>query len=422
MPTLTPEQIRELADKWLKGSLKGEELQLFEQWYNQQPPGSIQWDKDSGEAALKERLFKNIAGQMAKIPSGARMYKRKQLMTTRWRLAAAACIIVLLSSGAFLWSRRSVRDNIVKINRTAPAARVANDIAPGGNKATLTLDNGTMITLDSAAAGGLLAQQGNTRITNQASGELVYQTNDAPAGTNSGTTVDPATGAAVAAILYNKVSTVRGGQYQLQLPDGTKVWLNAASSLRFPTAFTGKERVVELKGEAYFEVAKNAAMPFRVKINEGAGVEVLGTRFNLNTYEDEHMIRATLLEGSVRIKNGPSAALLVPGQQAQLTGTENIRVADDINTDEIVAWKNNRFYFRSADIHTVMRQLSRWYDVEVEYSNETKDSKDAGLKGSSRFNAEIPRNTYASDVLKALELTGKVKFRIEGKKIIVETK
>ena len=414
MPTLTPEQIRELADKWLRGSLQGEELQLFEQWYNQQPPGSIQWDKDAGEVALKERLFKNIAGQMAKIPSGARMYKRKQVMTARWRLAAAASIIVLLSAGAFLWSRRSVRDNIVKINRTVPASGVANDIAPGGNKATLTLDNGTMIALDSTAAGGLLAQQGNTRITNQASGELVYLA--------TGDKLHPADEKQAGVVFYNRVSTARGGQYQLQLPDGTKVWLNAASSLRFPTAFTEKERVVELKGEAYFEVAKNAAMPFRVKINEGAGVEVLGTRFNLNTYEDEQMIRATLLEGSVRIKNGPSAALLVPGQQAQLTGTANIRVADDINTEEIVAWKNNHFIFRSADIHTVMRQLSRWYDVEVEYSNEAKDSKDTGLKGSSRFNAEIPRNTYASDVLKALELTGKVKFRIAGKKIIVDTK
>jgi len=412
MPTLTPEQIRELADKWLKGSLQGEELQLFEQWYNQQPPGSIQWDKDSGEAALKERLFKNIAGQIAKVPSSSRIYKRKQIMTARWRLAAAACIIVMLSAGAFLWSRRSVRDNIVNINMAVPAARVANDIAPGGNKATLTLDNGTRIALDSTAAGGLLAKQGNTRITNHASGELVYSTTS----DNLRTTDEKQAGN----VFYNRVSTARGGQYQLQLPDGTKVWLNVASSLRFPTAFTGKERVVELKGEAYFEVAKDAAMPFRVKINEGAGVEVLGTRFNLNTYEDEHMIRATLLEGSVRIKNGPSAALLAPGQQAQLTGTENIRIADDINTDEIVAWKNNRFYFRSADIHTVMRQLSRWYDVEVEYSNEAKDTKDAGLKGSSRFNAEIPRNTYASDVLKALELTGKVKFRIEGKKIIVE--
>ena len=414
MPKLTSEQIRELADRWLKGTLTGEELQLFEQWYNQQPPESVQWEKDPHATALKERLFNNIAGQAAlksptrpstATPAIARIHEPRRWSAT-WRLAAAACIIILLSATTFLWSLHSARHNIAKMN--VPSAPVKNDLPPGSNRATLTLDDGSAIALDSTAAIGTLAQQGNTRITNQASGQLIYHTTD-----------DHRTGNGAGTVFYNTISTARGGQYQLLLPDGTKVWLNAASSLRFPTAFTGNERIVALKGEAYFEVAKNTALPFRVKINDEAGVEVLGTRFNLNTYEDEQSIRATLLEGSVRMKNGPSTALLKPGQQAQLTGTQNIRITDDVNTEEIVAWTNNRFYFKSAGIRTIMRQLSRWYDVDVEYSNGAGDSES---KSSARFNAEIPRNTYASDLLKALELTGKVRFRIEGKKIIVDIK
>jgi transmembrane sensor len=410
MPILTPEQIRELADRWLKGTLTGEELQLFEQWYNQQPPESVQWEKDPHATALKERLFNNIAGQAAlksstppstATPSIARIHEPRR-WSAPWRLAAAACIIILLSATAFLWSLHSARHNMAK--RFVPSAPVKNDLPPGSNRATLTLDDGSTIALDSTATIGALAQQGNTRITNRATGQLIYRTtNDHREST----------------VFYNTISTARGGQYQLLLPDGTKVWLNAASSLRFPTAFTGKERIVALKGEAYFEVAKNTALPFRVKINEEAGVEVLGTRFNLNAYEDEPAIRTTLLEGSVRMNNGPSTALLKPGQQAQLTGTQNIRITDDVNTKEIVAWTNNRFYFKSAGIRTIMRQLSRWYDVDVEYSNGAGDGES---KSSARFNAEIPRNTYASDILKALELTGKVKFRIEGKKIIVDIK
>ncbi|HEY4061040.1 MAG TPA: FecR family protein [Puia sp.] len=402
MPTLTTEQIRDLADKWLKGTLTADEFRLFEQWYNQQPSGSLSWEKDSREDLLKERLFENITGRMEAVAAPGRADGKRQRMIP-WRLVAAACVLLVLSAGALVWSRLSSPAPIAGINSSLPAARAANDPAPGGNRATLILDNGSTISLDSTAAEGILAQQGSTRIMNRASGQLIYHAAD---DNREGT------------IFYNTVSTARGGQYQLQLPDGTRVWLNAASSLRFPTAFTGKERVVELKGEAYFEVAKNAALPFRVKINDKAGVEVLGTSFNLNAYEDEQVIRATLLEGSVRMKNGPSAALLAPGQQAQLAGAQEIHITDDVNTDEIVAWKNNRFYFRSADIRTIMRQLSRWYDVDVEYSN----GAGGGAKSSPRFNAEIPRNTYASDVLKALELTGKVKFRIEGKKIIVDVK
>ncbi|HMI60368.1 MAG TPA: FecR domain-containing protein, partial [Puia sp.] len=218
------------------------------------------------------------------------------------------------------------------------------------------------------------------------------------------------------------VSTARGGQYRVRLPDGTAVWLNAASSLRFPTGFIGKERVVELKGEAYFEVAANVSMPFHVKLHTSSGegdVEVLGTSFNVNAYDDEQMMRTSLVEGAVRIKAGAVATLLRPGQQAQLVGAGLVHVKDNVNMDEVVAWKNNRFNFKSADIRTIMRQISRWYDVEVEYTAAAPPG-DSSKKVSPHFNTEISRNTNASDILTALELTGKVKFRIENKKIIVD--
>jgi len=401
MPILTPEQIRDLSDKWLKGTLTGEELELFEQWYNQELPESVSWEKDAGEPELKERLFAGISGRMG------------ENLRVGWRRMAAASVVLLLGAGVVLWSRFSARRTITGLDR--PVVAIQKDFAPGGSKATLTLDDGSNITLDSSAAKGRLAQQGMTSIINMSGGGLVYRIDgDAEEGKTGG--------AGTGSVLYNTVSTARGGQYRVRLPDGTAVWLNAASSLRFPTGFIGKERVVELKGEAYFEVAANVSMPFHVKLHTSSGegdVEVLGTSFNVNAYDDEQMMRTSLVEGAVRIKAGAVATLLRPGQQAQLVGAGLVHVKDNVNMDEVVAWKNNRFNFKSADIRTIMRQISRWYDVEVEYTAAAPPG-DSSKKVSPHFNTEISRNTNASDILTALELTGKVKFRIENKKIIVD--
>ena len=445
MPILTPEQIRDLSDKWLKGTLTGEELKLFEQWYNQQLPESVLWEKDAGESALKERLFAGISGRMEEGLQGVSRIEENHPGALRieeshpgarrtgetfsrdrwigekgWRRMAAASIVLLLGAGAVLWSRFSARRSIT--GPDLPAVAFKKDFAPGGNKARLILDDGSAITLDSSTARGRLAQQGKTSIINMSGGALVYRMDGAGDG-KTGETGDGKTGGAgTGAVLYNTVSTARGGQYRLQLPDGTAVWLNAASSLRFPTGFIGKERVVELKGEAYFEVTANASMPFHVKLRTASGegdVEVLGTSFNINAYEDEQIVRTSLVDGAIRVKAGSAAALLRPGQQAQLAGAGPLHLKDNVNMDEVVAWRNNRFYFKSADIRTIMRQISRWYDVEVEYTA-AAPSGDSSKKVSPRFNTEIPRNTNASDILTALELTGKVKFRIENKKIIVD--
>jgi ferric-dicitrate binding protein FerR (iron transport regulator) len=252
------------------------------------------------------------------------------------------------------------------------------------------LADGSTIILDNVQ-NGTLAQQGNTKVIKE-DGKLAYNL----------------TSTGINEVLYNTISTPRGGQYQVDLPDGSRVWLNAASSLHFPTAFVGKERRVEITGEAYFEVAKNKAQPFIVSVN-GAEVQVLGTHFNVMAYNDENAIKTTLLEGSVKFVNGSTSSLLKPGQQSQLSENGQVKVVSNVDVDAVTAWKNGNFDFQGEDIETVMRQLSRWYNVDVVYRN----------KPDELFYAEIPRNTKLSDVLKALELTGKLRFGIEGKKIIV---
>jgi transmembrane sensor len=303
------------------------------------------------------------------------------------RLAFAASIVGLIVLGSFFFFNKNGNNGSVKTSKTE---RFKNDVSPGGDKAILTLADGSTIVLDEAQ-NGTLAQQGSAKII-KLGGKLSYDliTKNAKE------------------VVYNTISTPKGGQYQLELPDGSLVWLNATSSIHFPTAFVGKERKIEITGEAYFEIAKNREMPFIVAVN-GAEVQVLGTHFNVNAYNDEENVNTTLLEGSVKFVNGDNTSLLKPGQQSQLAKNGAVRIVNDVNVEEVVAWKNGLFDFENANIETVMRQLSRWYDVEIEYNGKTDDL----------FIAEMPRNIKLSDALKALELTGKVKFEINGKRIIV---
>lgn len=271
------------------------------------------------------------------------------------------------------------------------APDVTADPQPGGNKAQLTLADGSIILLD-GTANGLLAEQGTAKIIKKADGQLLYDVTGAP-------TTD---------ILYNTLSTPRGGQYNITLPDGSKVWLNSASTIIYPTSFNGKERKVEILGEAYFEVAKDATKPFRVKMNE-MEVEVLGTHFNINGYQDESFVRTTLLEGKVKVRSGAVENLLNPGQQAQLGKNGNIKLLKNVNVEEVMAWKDGNFQFEDADIYSVMRQLARWYDLEVAYSGRL----------TKHFVGSISRDVNLSQVLTMLQQTGEVKFSREGKKIIV---
>ncbi|GGA89721.1 FecR family protein [Puia dinghuensis] len=299
---------------------------------------------------------------------------------------AAAAVLILVAGG--LWIGES--GNKVK----APVVAVAHDAAPGGNKALLTLGDGSTVRLDEVKA-GVVGRQGNTQVIKSKDAQLQYEV----AG-DSG------------AVQYNVLATPRGGQYKLVLPDGTKVWLDAATTIRYPTAFAGAERVVELNGEAYFEVAADAAKPFRVEVATDKGqmqVDVLGTHFNIMSYADEPVVKTTLLEGSVRVRKGGKRVQIRPGEQARLNGDGSLVVVKT-DVEEAVAWKNGLFKFEEADMQQVMRQLSRWYDLEVVYTN--------GVP-KDRFQGEMYRDVNLSKILKILEASG-VRFTVEGKKLLVQ--
>lgn len=303
----------------------------------------------------------------------------------RWGWAVAAGIALLLMSGSAWWLANKRSPVPAALTKQQPE----KDILPGGNKATLTLADGTEIPLDSAVSNSL-AQQGNTTISKPGNGQLAYtlQNGKLQNGPQQ----------------YNTLRTPRGGQFQLQLPDGSKVWLNASSSLRYPTAFSNT-RKVELTGEAYFEITPDAGRPFSVSV-DGMEVQVLGTAFNVMAYNDEDAIKTTLLQGAVKV----NSKRLYPGQGASLNRQNGqMSVLDDVNTDEVLAWKNGYIQFEGNDIRSVMRLIARWYDVEVVYKGTV----------AAHFRGTVPSNVPVSRVLKMLEMTGEVHFEIKGKQIIV---
>jgi len=301
------------------------------------------------------------------------------------------------SLGPWLWAAAAVVITGFLLLKTlffvppAPVA-TAHEILPGGNKATLTLSDGTVIPLSGVADGGI-ASQGNVTVV-KLDGMVQYQ----PKGESN-------------EMVYNTIQTPKGGKYQLVLSDGTVAWLNASSSLRFPIAFNGTDRVVELKGEGFFEVSKNAKKPFRVKLEDGGEIEVFGTAFNVNAYQDEQMVKTTLIEGKIGISVEGVQRQLKAGQQARvMKGQSSIVVADGVEMDEVVGWKNDLFVFKSLDIKSIMRQISRWYDVEVVY---------VGELSNETFSGVVSAKSNLSQVLKILE-EGGVAFNIEGRKIIVK--
>jgi len=303
-----------------------------------------------------------------------------------YKLLAAVIILLIMFEGFYTYLKPANKIN----NEVAKIRHFQNAIMPGSNKAILTLQDGSKIVLNDAKD-GTLAQQGNAKIIKLATGQLVYDK----------------TGTAPAKVLYNTMSTPRGGQYKLTLPDGTEVWLNAASSITYPTAFVGNERNVSITGEAYFEVAKDKSKPFRVRSGNQA-IEVLGTHFNVMAYPDEDAIKTTLLEGSVKITENNEVQILKPGEQAVVdkNGGLKISVAD---VDDALAWKNGYFKFSRVNIKYIMRQLARWYDVDVVYE---------GNVPHDEFVGKIGRGENIEDVLHILELD-RVHFKIEDKKIIV---
>ncbi|WP_127127078.1 FecR family protein [Pseudoflavitalea rhizosphaerae] len=394
----------QLFDGWVEGTLTTEEAAMFLGALKEEHPDfPLLIDKllqeplhtGMGTEELRERLYLGIAAKKAVFETPVRKLVR---FPVKW---AAAAVLVLMAGIAGWWL-------VSRNKQTEPSEMVVKKgemPKPGGDKAVLVLSNGKEIFLDSLADGQLAEQQGSL-VFKPEEGRIAYRQQQARI---------------TETVAFNTLKTPRGGQYRLTLPDGTKVWLNAASSITYPTSFHGKERSVTITGEAYFEVAKVKAkhgpgnLPFKVKVagltGEGSNmeIEVLGTHFNINAYVDEPMARTTLLEGSIKLAKGKEQYLMHPGQQAQLEDNGQFRISDNINSEEVLAWKNGYFFFDHADLRTVMRQIARWYDVNIEYR--------PGVTGM-KFGGEISRKANLDEVLKIMEVM-KIRFIVEEKKIIV---
>lgn len=324
------------------------------------------------------------------------------------RVAAILLPLFIVASLYYWYSSRSSGD-------ISDPTFSQSHILPGGNKAILTLDDGSSIVLDNAQNGNL-AQQGNTKIIKLNSGQLLYNdsTSKLAEYIDSNSSAPPSQ----LKMQINTLSTPRGGQYHLTLSDGTKVWLNAASGITFPTAFYGNKRIVEIRGEAYFEVAKNANQPFIVKINNKAEIKVLGTHFNVNAYKDETTIKTTLLEGSVQVSSliTPNSeenhlahsVLISPGQQAIIDQVGRIEV-NKVNTTLYTAWKDGRLAFKDEALENIINCMARWYDFEAVYA-------DPSVKDLS-FTGNIERKASVEEVLRLLEKTERIKFEINHKTI-----
>jgi transmembrane sensor len=379
-------KFRELMDQYISGEITPEGKALLlpmldHPQYSEELDAILRENYESVEISSNspeatEKFMKELREKMS-ASTGTKQSSVFSIVNWR-KIAVAASILVVMGTGTFVLFQIRHQSSL------ALASKQSADKSPGKTGAILTLSNGSKIVLDSVG-NGLLANQNNTAVSKR-NGGLVYS-----AGSGAKT-------------VYNTMATPRAREYNLELSDGTKVWLNASSSITFPTSFASNERKVVLTGEAYFEVAKDKDRPFRVLVND-MQVNVLGTHFNVNAYDDEDAVSTTLLEGSVLLTEKGRKVLLKPGQQAQREKSGSTVVKDNVNLDEVMGWKNGVFYFENASLKSVLRQLSRWYDVDVVFEKDVP---------SRTFEGEIQRNLQLSQVLKILE-RNKVRFEIDGK-------
>ncbi|MFL5745616.1 MAG: FecR family protein [Niastella sp.] len=405
--TATPEEKEELMRLLQENSNDKTVQQVIDKMIAERPVAHEMSEKTA--QAVLQAIFE--ADETPVVTMGTTPVRRMPY----WRIAAAAIVLLMVTAGGLLWMNNNSKTQVAKVDKK-------NDVAPGGNKAVLTLADGSTIVLDNEK-NGVVAQEGNAKVVKLKNGQLMYAK------------ADRQSADANAPVVYNTLSTPKGGQYNIELPDGSKVWLNAASSITYPTTFNAKERKVQVTGEAYFEVAKlvtvkdGRRVPFTVDIvaagnyspptggarvgrHDLGQVQVLGTHFNINAYDDEEAVKTTLLEGSVKVTKDVASALLKPGEQVSLSQSSHLSHPIPVQTDAVMAWKNGVFHFENADIKTVMRQVSRWYDVEVVYKR--------SLDKDDPLFFEVTRNTNLSDVLRVLNLAGGARYSILDKKIIVQ--
>ncbi len=373
-------KLKEIIHRFLNGNATDEEVTRLEEYYH-----SFDDEPDILDLLSPDEV-ERLGRQMHSRIRNAIRNNNATRFVFPFKWAIAASIFLCLCVGACFY--------VVKFNTSSIKAKLEDGaIVPGKDRALLTLGSGKSVALEKAAQ-GLVASQNGVSIKKNSSGEVVYE---------AGKLTDKET----SALAYNVVSTPRGGQFTLVLPDGTKVWLNAASSLKFPVAFHGKKRQVELVGEAYFEVAEDKKHPFIIGVRETA-IEVLGTHFNVSAYQDEKSVKTTLLSGSVKVKGPGWRKVLVPGQQADVTdGRVDIY---DVDAKHSVAWKDGLFRFDGDTIEGILLKISRWYNVEIVYETQPSELQLTGI---------VSKFENVSEVLKMLELTGIVHFKIEGRRIIV---
>ncbi|MBF4470861.1 FecR family protein [Flavobacterium sp. HJJ] len=373
-------EILALLQKYQNGTLSNEDRDKLDAWYlNKALNSDLQLSENEIESSYEYLK--------SKLP----LHQERKVISLWPRAAVAASIALLLGTGMFYFTKS--KQEVIQV------AAKQKEIAPGGNRGILTLSNGKQIILADISAKDTIASEGEEQevtIKMNADGVITYIIN--PDADTSKNDVNS----------FNTLSTPTGGQYNIILADGTKVYLNTVSSIKYPTQFNGDKRIVELEGEAYFEVAKNKNKPFIVK-SGNQSIEVLGTHFNVHAYNNEAVTKTTLLEGSVAVAYKNQKAVLKPGEQSNVSDNFNKIAIRKVDTEAAIAWKNGRFKFDNADLKTVMKQLERWYGIKVEYRGDVSDV---------RFNGGTFMNKNLSEVLKVLELSN-IKFKVEGKTIIV---
>lgn len=391
---MTEKELHNLALKYFQGNSTHEEEALLHQWYDKAMDNDqvVINSETEGIDEVKARLFLQL---QSKIKEGHNPKKLNSAFNKKW-LSYAASVFFVLSTSLALWyfnSKQASKEQDTKL--------LAQDIRPGGSSAVLELSDGSTINLDEATVGSLVNVDG-LNISKLSNGILSVEVSRKE---NNG----------VAEV--HTIRTPQGGQYQIKLPDGSDVWLNSSSSIKFPSIFSTVSREVELEGEAYFEIAKllnnkDKQIPFFVKSKEQL-IEVLGTHFNVSSYTDEVRTRTTLLEGSVKIHltNGSKAIQqLFPGEESNVShGVIQVQSAD---LEAAMAWKNGDFIFNNESLEDIMRKISRWYDVEIVYQN---------AHTTLKFSGAVSRAKNLSEVLNIMKLTGKVSFKIEGRRVLVMT-
>ncbi len=386
----TNSRLKELFQKYVDKTITEEEYaELFVYIRNPETKEEVTSFMDEHNKQVQSDAFVHEVdwdSMYANITNPKKSVGRKRLVL--WKYAAAAVVFIVGSFTVYHLKQDSIEKKSPLVYR--------NDIAPGRDKAILTLADGSQLVLDNNAA-GKLATQGGISIERDAKGRIVYLVNGADA--NEGQKI-------------NRLTTPAGGKFSVVLSDGSKVWLNASSTIEFPANFAKDSRRVEVKGEAYFEIAKDADRPFYV-LNGGSEVKVLGTHFNVMAYPDEYRSELTLLEGSVQFSKNGHAEMLKPGKQILYKENSSETKQVDANIEEVMAWKNDLFVFNNTNIDEIMKELVRWYDIKIKYEGEKPDISFTGV---------IPRNSNVSKVLKALELTGDVEFGIEANVITCEKK